>query len=212
MFNLTDAPAKLVNLNCRVEKHGDKNVGANDIKLEVSQPNTVLNEFDPILLPYMFQPEPKNGDQTTLELGASGERFKHIRLSSLSSPKSELELPGYRVVIGSLGGFQPPIELGDCELSDFKFEGIEGGAVKIVFNASCTPSDEEVGRLRGLSVDRDVVVSLIPPTPAVVQTDPVPESEDDRRAREAKEFGDAAADAIKASERRTRRVARVGAH
>lgn len=216
MFNLTDIPAKLLNLNCRVEKHGDKSVGANDLKIEVSQSNTVLAEFDPILLPYIFQSDAKNGDQHNLALGESGDTFTHVRKSSLSAPKSEREFPGYTVKIGSPGGFAEPVELFGCELSAFQFDGLEGGAVKIVFRAACTPTDEEVGRLRGLLVDGDVMLTLIPPQAAVETevTSPTLEAMNAEDAAAAKnaEFADAAADAIaehKARGRRNRGAATI---
>lgn len=163
MFKLAAQLARLANVNPRIEKHGDKNVGACDLKIEINLNNTALDSFNPAIRPFLYRPANESGDQPQLELADGGEQLTGIRMPHLSPLVLDEKWPGYTVRISASLGKAKPIVLEGAELSRFRFEAIEGGSVKITFAVAGHPTGPEIGKLSDLSVDGEIELTLEPP-------------------------------------------------
>lgn len=160
MFELQRATAKIAAFNPRAEKHGEGNVTAVDIKLEVLAPNSALFAFDKDLCVALYRPA-RPGDQQSL-LGGGG-ALVAVRFPRLGQLSWDEEFPGYEIELERGLGLSYPLHIVDVTLKKFRFEAIEGGVVKITFNAVFHPDAEEAGAICKL-IQEDVELTLIPPT------------------------------------------------
>lgn len=162
MFELQDKTVKIANVNLRAEKHGDENELACDIKIEAHCPASVLDSFDPAIAPFLFR-APKTGEQQSLPM-EEGEQRTERRCPRLGSLKWDEEFPGYRITIAGGMGLKKPIEL-EADLTKFQFEPLDGGSVKITFNASVHPDGKTTGQLAE-QIQEEVELTLKAPEPA----------------------------------------------
>lgn len=189
MLALTNQFARVANFNPRAEKHGDDNVLAADIKLEVNASSHVLDLFDTSLRPLLFR-KPEAGEQPALF--TEGDGLTALRLPHLAPLKWDNDYTGWTLSIDSGLGISEPLVLTEVELSNFTFEATEGGTVKTTFRATCHPDADQSGLLCTLIGD-DVELTLSPPVEATAQTDLASENES---------FADAAEAAINAHKKR----------
>lgn len=188
MFSLSDHEAKIANFNPRAEKHGESNALAGDIKFEVTGHSSMLDAFDAKLRPLLYRRPEKEGEQASLIAGDDLTALRRPELGDLSWSE---DFPGYEIEIGNGLDVGKPLVL-EADLSKFKFEPLNGGSVKVTFNATVHPDDKEAGRLCELIQD---VVQLTVRPPQAEQPDMVDQAEQQTTA-------DAAADAIAADEAR----------
>lgn len=158
MFELEQAHAFIANVNPRAEKHGDENVLATDIKIEVTLGNACLDEFDGALRAALYR-EVRAGEQQDL-IGDNA--FGAVRFPRIDAVKWDEEFPGYSITIESEMGLGDPIELDAVTLKKFAFAPMEGGSVAITFNAVCHPDAATTGALCQLIQDK-CVLTLTPP-------------------------------------------------
>ena len=167
MFEVHEQPAHVANFNPRAEKHGDENVLAADIKLELTCHSSALDAFNPNLRQLLYR-EPATGEQPSLPFGGdSADRCTALRVPQLAPLAWNEYFPGYRLQIVKGMGLQDPIDLVEVELSGFKFEALDGGSVLITCRATCHPDADQSGQLCEL-IQEDVEITLMPPAPAAV--------------------------------------------
>lgn len=161
MFEVDKTRAFVSSVNMRAEKHGEENVLASDIKLEVKLSNTVLNEFDKGLMAALYR-EVRKGEQQEL---IGDNKFVAVRFPLLDGFRREEEFTGYRLSIGSELGLSEELELSDITLKKFAFDPMEGGTVAVTFNAVAHPTSDEAGELCAL-IQETVSLTLVAPLAA----------------------------------------------
>lgn len=172
MFSLHQHQTKIAAVNLRAEKHGDENVPAVDVKFETTVHSRALDAFDPALRPLLFR-KAEIGEQPSL---LEGDDLIGLRLPQLKTLSWDEDFPGYSAVT-DVGGLNLQVEL-----SKFKFDANEGGAVKITFNATAHPDPDSVASLYEL-IQETVELTLTPPKGAPQhagdQADAFEEAEED---------------------------------
>lgn len=158
--------AKLGNVNFRNELHGDDHVSAVDMSFTINSSNTILDKFDPALLPALYKNAAVESGQASLE-GVDG-ILPNFRFPRLSLPlKWTAKLSGYYLTIDyGLGNEDSNIEIDACSISKFDISPREGGTVevKILVQSSSDRLTESVrGKLSGL-IQSEVQILLTAPT------------------------------------------------
>lgn len=152
MFQLTEHQTKIAGVNLRAEKHGDENVPAVDVKLETTVHSSALDAFDPQLRTFLFRPAAAGEQQSLLE----GDNLTGLRVPRIKALTWDEDFPGY-----SLQTDVGDIDL-TVDLSKFRFEAVEGGAVRLTFNATTHPDGADVASLYEL-IQETVGLTLTPP-------------------------------------------------
>jgi len=161
MFSLTKHQTKIASFNPRAEKHGEENVLAADLKIEATVHSATLDLFDKKLRPMFFRKAEIGEQQSLIE----GDDLIGLRLPQIKGFTWDEDFPGYTIEIGSGLDIGKPLVITEVELSKFKFEPAEGGAVKLTLSASFHPSAELSGALCALIQDT-VELTLLPPSAA----------------------------------------------
>ncbi|MFT3806069.1 hypothetical protein [Arenimonas sp.] len=164
MFELHQHPAKIINHNARVERHGEELKLASDLKLQVVVGAKALDAFDESLRTFLYR-ERTLGDapaQARLD-GDKDEEGLARRLPNLDPLSLKDKFPGYSVTIATGMDLVEPIKLIAAELSNFDIEAMDGGSVKLTFRATSYVSNAVSGELDGLQ-QREVTVSIEPPS------------------------------------------------
>lgn len=166
MFEVQSSRAFVSSYNPRAEKHGDENKPAGDLRIEVTGLNTILEQFDNGLTSALFR-EVRKGDETRGEMEQIDiiSALPSVRYPLLQGLKWDDEYTGYKLVIESESGMLDPIEFCDVTLKKFAFEPIEGGSVRITFNAIVHPEKDQSGELCAL-IQEHVNLTLIAPQAA----------------------------------------------
>lgn len=129
-FELTKATATLEHWNPRTE--GTDDVPAVTLKISCAQSADVLAFFSPTLKAHLFDTEgPKD-----LAEGMA------VRYPHLDYPLAlDHEMAGAKVTIEY--GVGNPMDLGDCEIKDFRISPMAGGTVVVGFKVNCKPDAEK---------------------------------------------------------------------
>lgn len=167
-FALDRQQTKIASYNPRAEKHGDENVPAGDLKLDVTCHSSILDVFDKGLRKTLYR-KPGPGEQPELPLGNS-DGLTALKLPHLGPLKWDEDFPGYSLTITPGMGLTEPLRITDVELSKFVIEPMDGGSVRIVLSASFHPDAALSGALCAL-IQETVEVSLTPPSKDDVQQD-----------------------------------------
>lgn len=130
MLSLTKEPAKLTNLNVRVELHGEDVVPAADMKLEIPLTIEDLAQFSPTLRASWYDKQAK-----------------------LLAPEVDGPFDIHGKIVGAtvtvhlgLGG-KSDLVLGGCEVDQYKLEPIDGGSVTFYCRVKCRPDKKQIGEL-----------------------------------------------------------------
>jgi hypothetical protein len=158
MFRLQNQQVRIVNFNPRAEKHGEDNKLAGDLKVEVTLPNSVLDEFDKGLRQAIYR-KPAKGEQQDLIDPAS---LTSVQFPKIGALKWDEEFPGYDLEVFSGLGLSEPLILVDCTVRKFAFQPLEGGSVGVTFSVICHPDPAEAGQLCAL-IQSEADVTLTPP-------------------------------------------------
>lgn len=161
MFQLDSEQAKITSFNPRAEKHGEENVPAGDIRVQVACPNTVLDHFGKGLRPTLYR-KPGAGESDTTDVRDVPGNLTQRVLPQLKPLRFEGDWPGYTATIVPGMGLTDPIELDDIKVSNFQLEPMDGGTVVVTFSMSCHPDEEQSGRLCSL-IQNFVELTLTPP-------------------------------------------------
>lgn len=158
MFELSNHQAKIANFTPRAEKHGDENVPAGSVRIEVTAHSSILDTLDPGLRTFLFR-KPGVGEQPSL---IEGDNLTSLARPSLKPLKLDEDFPGYTLEINTGLDMSEPLRLVDVELSSFSIEAMNGGSVTVAFSAACHPDADESGALCQL-IQNVVDVTLVPP-------------------------------------------------
>lgn len=141
-FQLEQQVATLIHMNPRPEKHGEENVPAADLKIEVKDSNALLSMIHPTLRSFLYKADESEGQiegveaLTVLRFGTLIERLRF-----------DMALKGADVVIGfGLGGVSD-IELETVDVDGFSVTLMEGGTVSMTFRVKARPTGEQIKKL-----------------------------------------------------------------
>lgn len=173
MFNLSELrDGKIIKINARAEHHGDQEVPAVDVKIEMILPNSILTEFSRYLLNAMFSEDEymTAAGQTQLDGLEPLSQYPHVRFPNLQPLRLNDEFIGYRLQI--LHGIEDDIyvDINGCEVKGFMADCKEGGYIVLTFRVTKSDVDElNLGRL-GVLTGHDVRMRLL--APVALEDDP----------------------------------------
>ena len=175
MFTPQNEPFTCTNYNATTEKHGDKDIKVGDLKIEMAQANTILDAFGPDYRPFLYSKANERKVKRDKDKPEQTELMPSDGLTALSHPHLEAlrlaeKFPGYTLAIETELGLTAPLEFKEVTLSAFVFNAMEGGTVRLTFNARVKPSPEQSGALHFLSKEQGRI-TLTPPGAAPVQAD-----------------------------------------
>ena len=174
MFCITEGKVELVHKNERVEKHGDEDVLACDLKFAWSTTNGDLAMFAPDLRSALY----KRADSAQAELDPDPEHLTALRFPGMDPFRwSAGELVG-----GSLTfhyGVKSMIKIDMSKLCKYKLQPMEGGTVVVEFQVQCRPNEQQSGKLSKFLADRHCVISVTPPSDGEGNGDLVGDDEDE---------------------------------
>lgn len=119
-FQLTKERALLAHLNTRTELHGDEDVPACDLKLELSLHNSVLNKLHPKLREVFYMAD----KQADIE----ADHLVNLRFPQMSAFSWDVELP--RAVLTIHDEVEGDFVI-QGKANKFKLELLEGGTTKL---------------------------------------------------------------------------------
>lgn len=155
-FQLEEQVATLVHINPRPEKHGEENVPAADLKIEVVDSNELLSMFHPSLRSFLYKADESEGQLegvealTTLRFGSLLERLRFDK-----------SLKGADVVIGFGLGGASDIELETVDVDSFVCTLMEGGSVSMTFRLKARPTGEQIKKLYEV-MGCEITISVTP--------------------------------------------------
>lgn len=121
-FELETTRAKLIHLNPRPEKHGEENVPACDLKVQVQAGSEILSMIHPTLRAMLYKADEHQGqieEAAVPTVRRFGNLIERLRLG--------VKLVGASVVIGfGLGGAGSDIELETVDVDGFSADLMEG--------------------------------------------------------------------------------------
>lgn len=163
MFQITDpTDARLASVTPRVEKHGDDEVPAVSIALEIEAANTLLDLIDPTIRQALYKAK---GDDTP-ELPGVEASTPVLRCNSIDSVKLITSHEGWTLhVHHSVDERAAPLAFGGVKVDQFRVEAKQGGTV--VLRIRCGTSDVDAERIGWLGVHNGqyITVSLHAPKP-----------------------------------------------
>lgn len=162
MLELSHQTAQFINLNLRVEKHGDENVSGADLKCSIKVSNDMLSEFSPTLKAAFYR-EPYPGEMDMVDEAQAEEgKLPLTRLqfgSNVQGLKWHDEAVGATFTVHYGTGGKSDIMLDDATVDGFALEFFDGGTVSISFRVKCVPDEKQIGKLAGL-IGGEIEVSL----------------------------------------------------
>lgn len=181
MFALQQQSAKIDSFTPRAEFDGEERSPAGSIKFSLSGHSNLLDNFLPGMREVLFRKPALQGEQPPL---FPGDELTQVAFPKLADLKLAEKFPGYKVQIGEGLECSKPIVLGECTLSAFSFETINGGAIGISFSVACHPDEDQAGALCQM-VQQERYVTLVPPEPVAQQQLDVGPGQDALDAQEA---------------------------
>lgn len=175
VFELTNQTATLHSFNPRIEKHGDEDMPAADLRLSYQCANDELSMFGPQLRDSLYWRDTSGTSIEQKDLEGLGLTDKpNLRNPFLASP---IKLGQQRDLVGAIVeiqyGIDSLIRFDAAKVNNYRLDPQEGGTVTISFRVQVSGiKDIDAGRLCGL-IGHEVTISVDPPT----ATDPIHEDE-----------------------------------
>lgn len=154
-------------VNARREKHGKDRVPAVDVRLQLTGPNTLLDQLKgPELRAalYMAQRGAEPPQQAEIDGVATATDTPNLRVDGLAPLHLEGELTGYTVVFDvGTGRKDSVVELGSCKLNDWAVTALPGGSVILSWRVQSSGLDKRAYGELCMLIDAKVGVQLHPP-------------------------------------------------
>ncbi len=176
MFNTKNEPAELQALTTFSERHGEERVSGLALKLSITQPNTVLDLFDPQLRAAFYRPNDVLSAQTGEPQADTPTPV--LRFAALSGIRWTKQITGAVVEIAAddlLG--ESRVRMTEATVDNFAFNMLEGGSVETTLRVKCKPDPEDVGALYE-RLRQTVLVTITPPEHATYE--PAAAADDDQ--------------------------------
>lgn len=163
VFQITEpTEAKLTSVTPRTEMHGDEEVPAVSIGVEIECANTLLDLIDPQIRHALYKPKPED----TPELPGVEASTPVLRCNSIDRVKLTTAHEGWTLhVHHSIDEETPPWAFGGTKVDNLSVEAKQGGAV--VLRLRCGTSDVDEARMGWLCVHKGqaITLALLAPKP-----------------------------------------------
>lgn len=163
IFEITEpTEARLASVTPRTEMHGDDEVPAVSITIEIETANTLLDLIDPTIRHALYKAKPdETPELPTIEASTPVLRCNSIELVKLTTAHDGWTLH----VHDSIDEQKAPMAFGDTKVDAFSVEAKQGGTV--VLRMRCGTSDVDADRMGWLCVHKgqQITVSLHAPKP-----------------------------------------------
>ena len=157
-FSLIDEPIAVVNVNFRLETHGEDHITACDIRCEMRRENTALAIIDPALIDMLYVDGFPDHAKITKSL-AGMDRKAHLRVPTLAKPlEISKELTGVMVRIP--WGLNDEITLPAAKVNKWRVEALEGGSVVISFRVQSTIDPGDASKIVSIWLGGEVQISM----------------------------------------------------
>ena len=156
VFQITEpTEAKLTSVTPRTEMHGDDEVPAVSIGVEIECANTLLDLIDPQIRHALYKPKP----DATPELPGVEASTPVLRCNSIDRVKLTTAHEGWTLhVHHSIDEATPPWAFGGTKVDNLSVEAKQGGTV--VLRLRCGTSDVDEARMGWLCVHKGQVITL----------------------------------------------------
>ena len=163
VFQITEpTEAKLTSVTPRTELHGDDEVPAVSINVEIETANTLLDLIDPQIRQALYKAKPEE----TPELPGVDASTPVLRCNSIDRVKLTTAHEGWTLhVHHSIDDEQPPWAFGGTKVDNLSVEAKQGGTV--VLRLRCGTSDVDEARMGWLCVHKGqaITLALLAPKP-----------------------------------------------
>lgn len=156
-FELHQQTAILRHINPRTEKHGDEDVPAADLKIEIIDNNEMLSMFHPTLRGFLYVAEDADDQLDGMEPRLTRLRFGTL-LERLTFDKA---LKGADVTIDFGVGGSSDIELQTVDVDKFRCTLMEGGSVSLEFRVKAQPTGEQIKKLYEV-LGSEITLTVVP--------------------------------------------------
>lgn len=146
---------QLIDVNPRIEFHGEEQKLAADIKVSMTVGNQLLAEWHPLLRSCFFRKA--DAAQDAFELG--DDHKPSLVFPKLGPLKWEETYEPCDVSISSAVGV--PVNISMTKVGKTRFELMEGGSVIVTMTIQCNPSPSQVSRLCEMLALSEVEISII---------------------------------------------------
>lgn len=199
MFEITEfTQAHVASVSNRVEKHGDEDVPAITIAVEITTANTLLDRIDPSIRHALYKAV---DDQPTLE----GVEISTpvLRCNAFDTIALTTSHEGWRLMIDDGIDDTVPMAFSRVKVDKFRVDAKQGGSIVLKLRMGTSDVDaERMGKL-GMHNGQDIWLKLLPPLavePAIDGSTEAferdhPGGHDDGQADEPSLFDEEAADA-----------------
>lgn len=175
VFQITEpTEAKLTSVTPRTEMHGDDEVPAVSISVEIECANTLLDLIDPQIRHALYKPKPDD----TPELPGVEASTPVLRCNTIDRVKLTTAHEGWTLnVHHSIDEATPPWAFGGTKVDNLSVEAKQGGTV--ILRMRCGTSDVDEARMGWLCVHKgqDITLALLAPKPGQEK----PGADDERR-------------------------------
>jgi len=163
VFQITEpTEAKLTSVTPRTEMHGDDEVPAVSISVEIECANTLLDLIDPQIRHALYKAKPDEEP----ELPGVEASTPVLRCNSIDRVKLTTAHEGWALqIFHSIDEATPPWAFGGTKVDNLSVEAKQGGTV--VLRLRCGTSDVDEARMGWLCVHKgqDITLALLAPSP-----------------------------------------------
>lgn len=156
-FELSQQTAILRHINPRTEKHGDEDVPAAYLKIEIIDSNEMLSMFHPTLRSFLYVEQDADEQLEGMEPRLTKLRFGTL-LERLTFDKA---LKGADVTIDFGVGGSSDIELQTVDVDKFRSTLMEGGSVSLEFRVKAQPTGEQIKKLYEV-LGSEITLTVVP--------------------------------------------------
>jgi hypothetical protein len=159
MFQILEfVEAKLCTVTARSEKHGEDDVPAVSLGLEIEAANTLLDSIDPTIRPTLYKAV---DDQE--QLPGVEPSTPVLRCNSFEKHTLPAKYEGWTLQIDDGIDDTQPMTFGGCKIDKFSFEAKQGGTIALKFRAGTSDLDKERSGFLGMHVGQSVWITLKAP-------------------------------------------------
>jgi hypothetical protein len=151
--------AHLVSVTARSEKHGDEDVPAVTLVLELTVANTLLDAIDPDIRTSLFKK--LNDGQDGLE--GFGDSTPVLKCNSIGKVSLETKYEGWTLEIDDGIDESVPLQFGGAKVDKFTVEPKQGGSCTLRMRIGTSDLDAECSGFLGMHVKQDIWIKLRAP-------------------------------------------------
>lgn len=161
MFQIQDfTEAMLATLTSRVEKHGDDDVPAVSLGLELTVANTLLDVIDPQIRQTLYKAVDDQEDLPGVEASTPV-----LRCNSFDRHTLPVKYEGWTLQIDDGFDETKPMSFGSCKVDKMSVEAKQGGSVVLRMRVGTSDLDAARSGFLGMHVGQPVWITLMAPEP-----------------------------------------------